>query len=47
MQVAPVEGWTAKAYVAELGKTFAASATYGEKSEICAYCVTITYPGVR
>ncbi|MDP3783355.1 MAG: hypothetical protein Q8Q79_10585, partial [Sphingopyxis sp.] len=47
VQVALVEGWTAKDYVAELGKTFAASATYGEKSEICAYCVTIAYPGVR
>jgi hypothetical protein len=47
VQVAPVEGWTAKDYVAELGKTFAASATYGEKAKTWDYCVTITYPGVR
>lgn len=45
--VDPVEGWTAKDYVAELGKVFAASSTYGEKTKTWDYCVTITYPGER
>jgi hypothetical protein len=47
VMVAPVEGWSAKDYVAELGKTFAASPTYGEKARTWDYCVTVTYPGER
>lgn len=47
VMVDPVEGWTAKDYVAELGKVFAASTTYGQKTKTWDYCVTITYPNER
>ncbi|MBV1834471.1 SMODS domain-containing nucleotidyltransferase [Novacetimonas pomaceti] len=47
VMVDPVAGWTAKDYVTELGKVFANSATYGEKTKVWDYCVTITYQGER
>lgn len=47
VMVDSVEGWTAKDYVQSLGRAFAASATYGDKTKTCDYCVTITYAGER
>ncbi len=47
VMVDPVEGWTAKKYVAELGKVFQNSATYEDKSKVWDYCVTIKYQGER
>lgn len=47
VMVDPVEGWTAKDYVQSLGKAFASSATYGDKTKTWDYCVTITYAGER
>ncbi|HEX8554669.1 MAG TPA: nucleotidyltransferase [Sphingomonas sp.] len=43
VMVDPVDGWTAKDYVKELGKIFKASATYGGMTKMWDYCVTITY----
>jgi hypothetical protein len=43
----PVDGWSAKDYVAKLGKAFADSSVYGSKAKTWDYCVTITYPGER
>lgn len=43
IMVDPVEGWTAKDYVKKLGKLFKDSATYGEKTKVWDYCVTIPY----
>lgn len=45
--VDPVDGWSAKDYVAKLGKAFADSSVYGSKAKTWDYCVTITYPGER
>ncbi len=45
--VDPVEGWTAADYVEELGRVFAASGTYADKTKVWDYCVTITYAGDR
>ncbi|MBO1326381.1 hypothetical protein K2X14_16350 [Acetobacter sp. TBRC 12305] len=47
VMVDPVEGWTAKDYIVALGEVFSDSATYGEKTKIWDYCVTITYQGER
>ena len=45
--VDPVDDWSAKDYVAKLGKAFADSSVYGSKAKTWDYCVTITYPGER
>jgi hypothetical protein len=42
----PVDGWSAKDYVAKLGKAFADSSVYGSKAKL-GLCVCITYPGER
>ena len=47
VMVDPVEGWTAADYVEELGRVFAASGTYADKTKVWDYCVTITYAGDR
>lgn len=47
VMVDPVDGWSAKDYVSELGRVFANSSTYGEKTKTWDYCVTITYQGER
>ncbi|WP_066722577.1 SMODS domain-containing nucleotidyltransferase [Sphingomonas pituitosa] len=47
VMVDPVDGWTAKDYVKELGKVFKASATYGDMTKTWDYCVTITYANER
>lgn len=43
VMVDPVEGWAAADYVEELGRVFAASGTYAEKTKVWDYCVTVTY----
>ncbi len=43
VMVDPVEGWTSKDYVKELGKVFKDSATYAEMTKTWDFCVTITY----
>ena len=47
VMVDPVDDWTAKDYVVNLGKALAQSPTYGEKTKTWDYCVTITYQGQR
>lgn len=47
VMVDPVDGWTAKDYVKELGKVFEASPTYCEMTKTWDYCVTITYANER
>lgn len=47
VMIDPVENWTAKDYVTELGKVFKNSVLYGEKTKTWDYCVTITYQGER
>jgi Second Messenger Oligonucleotide or Dinucleotide Synthetase domain/Adenylyl/Guanylyl and SMODS C-terminal sensor domain len=47
VMVDPVDGWTAADYVEELGRIFAGSATYGDKTKTWDYCVTVTYAGDR
>jgi hypothetical protein len=47
VMVDPVEGWTAADYVEELGRVFAGSGTYADKTKVWDYCVTITYAGRR
>lgn len=45
--VDPVEDWTAAEYVESLGRAFASSKTYADKTKTYDYCVTITYAGDR
>jgi hypothetical protein len=47
VMVQPVEGWTAADYVEELGKIFADSGVYADKTNVWDFCVTITYAGQR
>ncbi|CCA93982.1 cyclic GMP-AMP synthase DncV-like nucleotidyltransferase [Novosphingobium sp. PP1Y] len=43
VMVDPVDGWTAEDYVKTLGKTLKESSTYGEKTKVWDYCITVTY----
>jgi hypothetical protein len=45
--VDPVEGWTAAEYVESVGRAFADSKTYADKTKTYDYCITITYAGDR
>jgi hypothetical protein len=47
VSVDPVEAWTAAEYVESLGRAFADSKTYADKTKTYDYCVTITYAGDR
>ena len=45
--VDPVEGWSASDYVSKLGEIFSEDSTYGDKTKVWDYCVTIKYANER